>query len=125
MFDDWKRERQIRRVLTGLARQRVALVLQPEGVWVIEKAVTRDENTEPALMTCHMRGWIEVLQDSVPTGDLPENLKLTGRAPFSRSQTIYRLTDSGWNAINRAHAWTITGVVIAIVTLIATFIVTA
>ncbi len=49
MLDECNRERQIRKVLSGLARQRVAMILQPQDGWVIERALQRDEDTEAAL----------------------------------------------------------------------------
>ena len=118
MFDDWKRERQIRKVLAGLARQRVALILQPHRVWVIEKALQRDDDVEALLMTCLMRGWIEPLQESMPTGSLTADLKLPTGPMFDRHETLYRLTEGGWNALNRMHAWTAAGVLVGIVALI-------
>jgi hypothetical protein len=118
MFDDFKRERQIRRVLSGLARQRVALVLQPHKSWVIERALKRDEVTEAALMTCLMRGWIALLQEDVPTGSLTDDMKLPSGPMFTRTETIYRLTEGGWNALNRMHVWTAAGVLVAIGTAI-------
>lgn len=120
MFDEWKRERQIRKVLSGLARQRVALILQPQGVWVIERALVRDEDTEAALMTCHMRGWVEPLHDSMPTGNLTPDMKLPPGPMFTRTEAVFRLTEGGWSALNRAHAWTVAGIVIAVLSLIAT-----
>ncbi len=120
MLDGWKRERRIRKVLAGLARQRVALILQPQGVWVIERALVRDKDTEAALMTCHMRGWVEPLHDSMPTGDLTEDMKLPTGPMFTRTQTVFRLTDGGWNALNRVHAWTLVAVAIGVLSLAAT-----
>jgi hypothetical protein len=120
MLDEWKRERQIRKVLSGLARQRVAMILQPQGVWVIERALQRNEDTEAALMTCHMRGWVEPLHDGMPTGDLTPEMKLPSGPLFTRTQTVFRLTEGGWSALNRAHAWTVAGIVIAILSLLAT-----
>lgn len=70
MFEGWKRERQVRRVLQGIARQRVALVAQPGNVWVIERALQRDDDTEAAFATCVMRGWVEPLFEDLPTNDL-------------------------------------------------------
>jgi hypothetical protein len=124
-FVGLKRERQIRKVLSGLARQRVALVLQPGGVWVIEQALQRDEDVEAALMTCLMRGWIEPLQNDMPTGDLDVANLPAGRPPFTRTETLYRLTEGGWNALNRVHGWTAAGVVLALVTLVLSLTVAA
>lgn len=123
MLENWRRERWIRKVLAGLARQRVALVLQPGNVWVIELALERDGRTEAALRTCHMRGWIEPLHDSVQTRDVTPDLKLPSDSIPARTETLYRLTDGGWNALNRAHVWTLFGIVIGIVSLAATVIV--
>ena len=122
MFEGWRGERRIRKVLAGLARQRVALVLQPGNVWVIERALQRDEETEALLYTCHMRGWIEPLHDGIPTGDLPDDLSLPNGPPFTNTQTLYRLTEGGWSALNRAHAWTLASVLIAVASLVATVV---
>lgn len=68
MFEDWKREWEIRRVLRRLGRQRVAVVAQPGSLWIIEKALQRNSDTEAMLATCLMRGWVEPLQEDLPTG---------------------------------------------------------
>lgn len=115
MFTGWKRERQIRKVLAGLARQRVAIVLQPGGVWVVEKALQRNDDTEAALATCQMRGWVEALHDDMPVGDLDPNNLPASPPPFTRTETTYRLTEGGWAALNRAHAWTLVGIIVAVV----------
>lgn len=97
--------------------------MQPGNVWIIERALQRDDEAEAALLTCHMRGWVEPLHDSMPSGKLPDNLKLPPGPLFTKTETIYRLTDGGWNALNRVHLWTTIGVVIAVVSLVATVIV--
>ena len=112
---DIKRESIIRRVLRRLAKQRVGLVLQPGNVWVIEKAVENNEVTDAALKTCYMRGWVEPLENSVPKGKLKEDGSLPDGALFESSGPIWRLTDSGWAAINRAHEWTLIGILIGAV----------
>lgn len=123
VFIGWKRERRIRKVLSGLARQRVAVVLQPGNVWVIEKALKRDDDAEAALATCLMRGWVETLHEDMPMAEIdPDNLP-SSLPPFTRSETTYRLTEGGWAALNRAHAWTLVGIVIAVLSLAATIIV--
>jgi hypothetical protein len=112
---DIKRELRIRRVLRRLAKQRVGLVLQPGNVWVIEKAIEDNEETDAALKTCYMRGWVEPLENSVPKGKLKEDGSLPDGALFKSSGPIWKLTDSGWAAINRVHEWTLIGILIGAV----------
>ena len=119
MFSGWQRERRIRKVLAGLARQRVALVMQPGNVWVIENALERNGDAEANLMTCLMRGWVEPLHEDMPTGQLTPDLEFPSGALFTTKQSTYRLTEGGWAALNRAHAWTLVGVSIAALSLIA------
>jgi hypothetical protein len=57
-------ERDIRRTLKSLSRQRVALVLQPGNVWVIERAVEDNEQTDSALKTAKLRGHASILHGS-------------------------------------------------------------
>ena len=107
------REYSIYRTLRLLARQRVALVLQPGNVWVIERAVPETERNSENIQTCMMRGWVEILHQSVPSGILnpdgtpPSNDKLI-------EKPIYRLTDGGWNAIHRTHVMAILGVTLSL-----------
>jgi len=112
---DIQRELIIRRVLRQLAKQRVGLVLQPGNVWVIEKAVEDNQETDAALKTCYMRGWVEPLENSVSKGKWKEDGSFPDGALFKSSGPIWKLTDSGWAAINRAHEWTLVGVLIAAV----------
>lgn len=103
MTSDFLREREIRRTLRKLSLQRVALVLQPGSVWVIERAIPDNAETDAALKTCYMRGWVEPLENAVPTGKLapdgtlPKNFKFAGSGPF------YRLTSAGWSIIYRSY----------------------
>lgn len=80
---------------------------------VIERVRARDEDTEAALMTCYMRGWVEPLHDSTPTGDLTPDMKLPQGPMFSRAQAVFRLTEGGWSALKRAYAWAVADIVIA------------
>ncbi len=115
---DIRREWVIRKVLRKLSRQRVALVLQPGNVWVIENAVVEDDDTDAALKTCYMRGWVEPLENSVPKGRLNDDGTLPDGHPFDHDGPQWKLTDSGWAAINRAHEWTVIGILIAIIGLL-------
>jgi len=109
---DANRERFILSVLRRLARQRVALLLQPGDVWVIEYAVEDEKNVAEALRTCHMRGWVEPLAHALPTGKVAPNGTLPEKL-FTTEKPLYRLTDSGWSAIHRTHSWDVFACTIA------------
>lgn len=117
---EWRRERHIRRTLRALARQRVAMVLQPGNVFVVERAAPDDEDTLAAIRTCHMRGWVEPMFDgAIPHGRVPP----PGTPPaFDRSQPVYRLTDSGWAVIHRSHEVALLALVIALVGVIISLV---
>jgi len=119
-FLGWQRERFIRRTLKKLSRQRVVGVFQPGNVWVIEKSPVIDEKVETALKTCHLRGWIEPIFDAIPKGQLTKEGKLPDK--LSGAGPVYRLTEAGWNALNRIYGWIIATWLIAFVTLIATIV---
>jgi len=117
---DFRRERQIRRVIRMLSRQRVAMVLQPGNVLVIENSPTLPYQEE-ALRTCLLRGWVQVLHDSVPHAALPADMRLpNGLPPLSSERTIYRLTEAGWQVINRTQAWVVATFAVAFASLVAT-----
>ena len=119
-FTELRKEFEIRRTLGKLSRQRVATVLQPGNLWVIEKAVEDNEKTDAALKTCFMRGWAEPIKDALPKGNLTPDGKLPDGHIFDRIGPIYRLTDSGWSVINRSHQWLLITVFLAFLSLIAT-----
>jgi hypothetical protein len=52
-------------------------------------------------------------------------MKLPSGPMFTRTETIYRLTEGGWNALNRMHAWTAAGVLVAIIAAIISIVVAA
>ena len=128
MSDDSHRERFIRSVLRQLARQRVATVLQPGNVWLIENAVEDNERTDVALKTCYMRGWVEPLtNDAIPKGQLLPDGRIPAGGPFQgKAGVIYTLTDAGWSVIHRAQLWTLVsvglGVIAALVSIIAVLV---
>jgi hypothetical protein len=122
MLTDWRRERFIRSVLRKLSRQRVAVLLQPSNVWVVEKAVMHGEGFEEAVRTCHMRGWVEPLANSVPQGALTADGRLPGGQLISGHGPIYRLTEAGWNTIHRTHEWVVVTCITSIIVLFATIV---
>ena len=109
-WTDFTRERRIRLLLRRLSRQRVAMVLRPGGVWVVEKAVEGSRDVEADLTTCYMRGWIEPLANAVPTGKLVSPTEIPS---MSGRTTIWKLNDSGWYVINRSQLWTLSGLLVA------------
>lgn len=123
MFEGWKRERTVRRVLRGIARQRVALVAQPGNLWVIERALERNDDIEAGIATCVMRGWIEPLFEDLPTNTLTPEGRIRPGPLFTRTENHYKLTEGGWAAINRTHLWAMVGVLVGAASLIATFLV--
>lgn len=114
------REFRIRRTLRRLAKQRVALILKPGNIWVVERALTPDDNEEADLQTCIMRGWIEILHDAVPSKRMPDqdsNFSLQGAVPAP----IYKLTDGGWAVLNRDYLVSILTLGIGILSLASIF----
>lgn len=110
-----RREFAIYRTLKAVSRQRVALILQPGNFWVIEKAIPHDEETEANLRTCHLRGWVEPIENAIPRGNLTEDGRLPEGDLFSTVGPLYRLTESGWNAIHRTHVIALLGLIASLI----------
>ena len=122
MFENWRREHRLRRVLRQLSRQRVALVFQPANIWVVERSPERNEEMEAALRTCHIRGWVEVIENAVPTGRLRSAGSLPPGNPFEGIAPVYRLTQGGWQVINRTYTIIAVTCVVAMATFVAAII---
>ncbi len=121
-FEGLRREHHIRKTLRGLARQRVAIILQPGNVWVIERAPREFDGIEEALRTCDLRGWVEPIENAIPHGKLTPNGRLPEGELFTGEKSVYRLTEAGWSALNRSHAWLLATFAIAAATLAATIL---
>ncbi len=122
MHANWKREREIRKVLRDLARQRVCGFDKLRNAWIVEHPIPTDND---ALRTCHARGWAEPMpHGGIEKGNpLQEGLPLVAAPPQERGRiTLHRLTDSGWNAIHRTHDWVVSTFFVALVTLFATVV---
>jgi hypothetical protein len=119
MFDIIKRERTIRKALRAIARQRVALILQPGNIIVVEQSPPNEDWFDLAVRTCHIRGWVDVLHDSIPSGVV----RYEGETPIlpeqMKSKTIYRLTEGGWSVIHRSHGWLIGTFAVGLLSLFA------
>ncbi|MDY0263517.1 hypothetical protein [Syntrophotalea acetylenica] len=90
------------------------MVLQPGNGWVIEKAMPVTEANEENIQTCLMRGWVEVLYESVPMQKLPSDGDLKNASAVS-AQHIYRLTEGGWNAIHRTRSLNLLSFIVALI----------
>jgi hypothetical protein len=107
-------ESAVRRTLKRLSRQRVALVLQPGDVWVIENAVEDNEQTDAALKTAYMRGWVRPILNAVPKGKLTPDGALPGENPFQGLAPLWQLTEGGWTVVNRTHWWALFAILICV-----------
>lgn len=116
-FESIRIEYQIRQVLRKLSKQRVRAVLSG-NVWLIDNAVPESENSDCALLTCLLRGWVELYETDVPTRQLEGDLKLPTGKMFNKKSPIYTLSGAGWDAINRTHLWTFLTLLIAIAALL-------
>ena len=90
------------RRLRKLAKQRIRMVLQPGNSWVIDRAITHGGDTEAALQTCQMRGWVEPLHHAVPSAQLTPSGALPPNFGYDKTETFYRLTSAGWSVIHRS-----------------------
>lgn len=108
LFYNWK----VFLLLRRLARQRVRMVVR--GIWLIEYAVEDSEETEALLRTCVLRGWIDVLEDAVPTGTVNDDGSLKNGRLVEKHQTVWKLTDSGWGAIHRTHQLGVLGLMLSV-----------
>jgi hypothetical protein len=120
MLEHFRRERAVRKAMHAIAKQRAVMFVEPGHVLVVEHATPDEEWFDVAVQTCLIRGWADVLHDAVPTGDLSSQ---GGEIVLPQSMTpkaMYRLTEGGWAAINRSHAWVIGTFMVALVTLVAT-----
>jgi hypothetical protein len=109
-------DRKIYRTLRQLSRQRVRVILQPGNVMAIDNAVGRNEQTDAALKTCWLRGWVEPVEHAIPTGELTPDGQLPDPL-YTGVTTIYRMTDSGWSVVHRSHMWLLLTVLIAFLSL--------
>jgi|SRR5882762_9182496 hypothetical protein len=115
MFDPF--DRTVDRTLRKLAKQRVRLVLQPGNCWVIDRAIPQDADTHAALLTCFMRGWVEPLEQAVPSSKLSPTGELPSSLSFDKMETFYRLTSAGWSVIHRSDLIAICALLISAMSL--------
>lgn len=135
MLERWKQERKIRRVLKRIARQYVSNVAKTgwwndarferpvpqEPVLTVRHAFLAEGDDIAAVETCLMRGWVEVLYDKKPSQLIPDDGRPVMGPTWPTDETHYRVTGSGWAALNRAHAWSVARVLIGLLVALLTF----
>ena len=121
-FEHWRKERAIRRALRGLARQRVAAILQPGNMLVVERGPSRREPSDAAIRSCHLRGWAEPIGNAVRSGSLGPDGTIPDGKVYDRVGPIYRITEAGWHVLNRTQAWLVMTFVVALASLVATIL---
>jgi len=122
LFLNFEREFSIYKTLKRLAEQRIAVILQPGNIWVIEKSLPEDDVTDENLRTCYLRGWVEPIEKAIPKGRLKSDGSLPDGQMFQNVGPIYRMTDSGWNAIHRTHVLTLLGIIISLLAVLIAII---
>ena len=96
------------------------MILQPGNVRVIENALVDEEKVVAALQTCHLRGWVEPIEHAVPSGQVNADGSLPAGPIFTGEKTLYRITEGGWQVINRYYPWIIGTFFVALVTPLVT-----
>jgi hypothetical protein len=119
VFDPF--ERTIRRTLRQLCRQRVRLILLPGNVFVIDNSAAPRADTDAALRTCWLRGWVELVENAIPSGRLTPDGRLPD-SPFTGTAPMYRMTDSGWSVVHRSYMWAWLAVLMGFLSVCAGFL---
>lgn len=121
MFTFNQHEREIKRALRTIAGQRVTMIL-PGNFPLIENSPTHTEEFEIAVRTAHIRGWVEVLYEGIPSGQI----QFQGNTPILPVQltpkTHYRLTEGGWAVIHGTHTWVIWAFIVGFLSLVASVV---
>ena len=82
-------------------------------MWVIDQAVEDTPENDAALKTCYIRGWVEVLENSIPKGKVNPDGSLSEGSLFSGTGPLYKVTDSGWAVVHHTQLWTLVAVVVS------------
>ncbi len=121
MFELSRLNRSVKQALTAIARQHVTMIL-PGNVPVIENSPPRTEQFEAAVLTAHIRGWMEILHEGTPTGQLEFQAGKPILPDRLERQTHYRLTDAGWAVIHNTQTWIIATFVVSLLALLASIV---
>jgi hypothetical protein len=72
-------------------------IREPKSTQLTPKAL-QDDDTNTALLTCQMRGWVEPLHHALPSAQRTPDGALPPNVSFDKMQTLYRLTSAGSTA---------------------------
>ncbi len=114
MFDNLVYEFRMHRLLKRIAKQRIEVICPP-NIPLIERAISNDEKTQALLLTAQIRGWVELLHQNVAVTKVRHSSSTGFEFQTPESQNIWRLTDSGWGAIQRRHQVTVLSLCVALV----------
>ena len=80
----------------------------------------KSPETRGALRTCHLRGWLEPMFD----GEAINSRQLQAGVPTDTTHRspMYRVTEAGWDALRRPHAWGLIGVFLSLVAAVASVV---
>ena len=120
MFENLKREWEIRKALKLIKKQR-AIIKFDDEVYAIENSPAHLGWFRVAVTTAQFRGWAEEIFRAIPE----EALKRTGDGgmispKLEDLKPHYRLTEGGWAALHRTHNWTLATFFVSLLALVAT-----
>jgi hypothetical protein len=81
---------------------------------VIENAVTDNEQSDAALKTAYIRGWVKPIENAVPKGELTPDGTLPSGDLFQRVGPVWQLTEGDWSVVNRTHWWALFAILISV-----------
>lgn len=88
-------------------------------IWIVDQSPDLGEAGEMALHTCRMRGWVEIMEDAVPTGHLESSSATVPDLMSAPRQPVYRLTDGGWAHLRRSHALAVATFIVSTLAFVA------
>jgi hypothetical protein len=88
-------------------------------VWVVEMTPSDSEETANDLLSCLLRGWVEVFEDGVPSSQLRADGSLPAGPLLQQAKPVYRMTDSGWSVVRGTHTIAVWGMAVAFLSLAA------
>ena len=118
-------EFKIWKLLKKISSQRVAMVLKPHNILVIENCVNLSADDDARIATCLMRGWIDIFENSIPCRNLDKNGEILNKPLeeiFINTGNLYKITESGWAVIYHQRTKTNLIIILTALTVIISFL---